>query len=860
MKEVNTGFSRAFLRATEPFVFGKRPWTLTGLVLVTLFMGYQASQLQPDPGFEKQLPLQHPYIKIFKKYQQDFGGANLVLTAIVQKEGDIYNAEFMETLRKATDEVFFLPGIDRSRVSSLFTPDVRFIEVVEGGFSGGNVIPADFTPTPEMLDRIHTNVNKSTTVGRLVANDHTAAMVFGELLEFDPLTGEKLDYVKVSNLLEDLRGRYTNPEMYEYKLTVDHPPFKAGDVPVRGFRELSGRLGAEKFDVNYTNEEGIGAVTRIPGSELEVSTAPNPDYNPNVTVHVIGFAKIVGDVSAATLEVVGFFGLTLLLTLLLLWYYCGSLKIALLPLTCALLAVFWELGMLHLFGFGLDPFAILVPFLVLSIGVSHGVQITNFWLYEMADHGRDSFEASRATFRRLVIPGITALITNIVGFGTILLIPIDVIQEMAWNACFGCLAIVMTKKVLLPILLSYVKVSNLEEFREHQRRRDRFFDRTWEALAAITDRRNAIAVLGGAALIFLWSLWMATDLKIGELHKGVPQLRPDSRYNRDSATVGDKFAIGVDQLKVIAETQPQACVEYAVMETITQFAWRMTNTPGVQKVISLPQVATIVTRGYNEGSPKWKVLQRNRNTISQAISPFDTATGLLSYDCSAMPVLIFTADHKAETVDGIIAAIGQFTSELPENSPVTFALASGNVGVIAASNEVIKAKERPILLWVYAAIGLCVWLSFRTIASMVCVLVPLVLVSVLAYAVMVILEIGLTVATLPVAAFAAGIGVDYGIYIYSVLEECIEKGLSLREAYKQTLHQTGKAVVFTGLTLSAAVCTWILSDLQFQVDMGLLLTLMFLANAIGAVVLLPAFASFLIKPRGDASPVVAAPR
>jgi hypothetical protein len=851
MKEVNTGFSRAFLRATEPIVFGTRPYTLIALTLITAFMGYQAAQLKPDPGFEKQLPLEHEYIKVFKKYQQDFGGANLVLTAIVQKEGTIYEPAFMETLRKATDEVFFLPGIDRSRVSSMFTPDVRFIEVVEGGFSGGNVIPADFQPTPEMLDQVHTNVNKSTIIGRLVANDHTAAMVFAELLEFDPLTGEKLDYVKVSNLLEDLRGRFTNPEMYEYKLTVDHPPFKAGDVPIRGFRALERGLRFERFDVNYTNEEGIGQVTTIDGGELEVSTVKNPEYNPNVSVHIIGFAKVVGDVSAAVAEVVGFFGLTLLLTLLLLWYYCGSLKIALLPLSCALLAVFWELGLLRLFGFGLDPFAILVPFLVLSIGVSHGVQITNFWLYEMADHGRNSFDASRATFRRLVIPGITALITNVVGFGTILLIPIDVIQEMALNACFGCLAIVLTKKVLLPILLSYVKVSNLEQFREHQRKRDRLFDRTWEALAALTDRRNAIGVLVAAGAVFAWSLWMYPKLKIGELHEGVPQLRPDSRYNRDSAMVGRKFAIGVDQLKVISENPAQACVEYDVMAEVERFAWRMTNTPGVQKVISLPQVSTIVTRGYNEGSPKWKVLQRNRNTLAQMITPFDTSTGLLNYDCSAMPVLIFTTDHRADTIDGIIAAIGEFKAA-QENPRVNFALASGNVGVIAASNQVIKAKELPILLWVYAAIGLCVWLSFRTAASMVCVLVPLIVVSWLAYAVMVIIDIGLTVATLPVAAFAAGIGVDYGIYIYSVLEECIEKGLPLREAYKQTLHQTGKAVVFTGLTLGASVCTWLLSDLQFQVDMGLLLTLMFLANAVGAVVLLPAFASFLIKPRPEA--------
>jgi uncharacterized protein len=851
-RQTEGAFTRAFLKATEPIVFGWRHYTFAVLIALTAFMAWQASRLQPDAGFEKQLPLEHEYIKVFKKYQQDFGGANLILTAIVSRDGTIYQPAFMETLRKATDEVFFLPGVDRARVSSLFTPDVRFIEVVEGGFSGGNVIPADFKPTPQMLERVHNNVNKSTVVGRLVANDHTGAMVFAELLEFDPLTGEKLDYVKAANLLEDLRGRFTNPEMYEYRLTEDHAPFKAGEVVVRGFRQI-GRLGGERFDVPYTSPEGIGQVTRIDGGKLEATTVPNPDYNPNVSVHIIGFAKVVGDVSDALLEVVGFFGLTLLLTLILLWIYCGALKIALLPLGCAVLAVVWELGLLNLFGFGLDPFAILVPFLVLSLGVSHGVQITNFWLFEMADHGRDSYAASLATFRRLVIPGLTALISDIAGFATILLIPIDIIQEMAWNAMFGCFAIVMTKKMLLPILLSYVKVSNLDYFREHQRRRDRKLDPIWAKLAGITDRRNAILVLTGGALVFAWAIWMSEKVKIGELHKGVPQLRPDSRYNLDSAMVGEKFAIGVDQLKVIAEVPPQSCVEYDVMEEIERFAWRMTNTPGVQKVISLPQVATIVTRGYNEGAPKWKVLQRNRHTLAQMITPFDTSTGLLNYDCSAMPVLIFTTDHKADTIDDIIAAIEEFKAT-QENPRVNFALASGNVGVIAASNQVIAAKEKPILFWVYLAIGICVWFSFRTRAGVICVLVPLVLVSWLSYAVMVLLDIGLTVGTLPVAAFAVGIGVDYGIYIYSVLEERVEQGEPLREAYRQTLHQTGKATLFTALSLGVSVMTWMFSDLQFQVDMGVLLTVMFLANAVAAVLLLPAFAHFLLKRPGATPP------
>src|SRR5205085_8143878 len=123
------------------------------------------------------------------------------------------------------------------------------------------------------------------------------------------------------------------------------------------------------------------------------------------------------------------------------------------------------------------------------------------------------------------------------------------------------------------------------------------------------------------------------------------------------------------------------------------------------------------------------------------------------------------------------------------NPVAKFRLASGNVGVMAAANEVIHETDRTVLFWVYLGIGVSVFLSFRSVAGLICVLVPLALVSVMSYAVMVFLDIGIKVSTLPVAAFAAGIGVDYGIYIFSVLEECVNKGMPLRQAYEQTLHQ-----------------------------------------------------------------------
>ncbi len=111
--------------------------------------------------------------------RQDFGGANRVLIAVIARDGNMFTPEFFEALKIATDEVFFIDGIDRARVQSLFTPNVRYTEVVEDGIEAGNVIPSEFEPTPAGLARVRENILKAGIVGRLVANDFSGAMVSG---------------------------------------------------------------------------------------------------------------------------------------------------------------------------------------------------------------------------------------------------------------------------------------------------------------------------------------------------------------------------------------------------------------------------------------------------------------------------------------------------------------------------------------------------------------------------------------------------------------------------------------------------------------------------------------------------------
>lgn len=754
------------------WIFRHRTALVIGFAALTGVMAVFASQLRVDASFNKSLPLEHPYIRTFTKYQSEFGGANRVLVALIVRTGDIFTAPFFTELKRATDEVTFLPAVDRTQVQSLFTPNVRYIEVVEDGFSGGNVIPADFTPSPDNFARVRENILKSGKLGQLVANDFTGAIISAQLLEIDPRTGEKIDYVRVAAGLEALRQR----------------------------------------------------IEKETGGTIEV--------------RIIGFAKVIGDISDGARGVLLLFGVSILVTALLVWNYAGRWKLAAAPVVCSLVAVVWQLGGLTALGFGIDPFSILVPFLVFAIGVSHGVQkICTFRNEVFAGH--DGPTAALFAFKRLIIPGIVALMTDVVGFITMMVIKIPTIHELAITASFGVAVIIITNFFLLPILLSYLRLpaSYAQWVVNRRAQTDAFWARLAKGMKPLP---SMLIILLFVALGF-WGEWQAREIRIGDTQAGVPELRQNSRYNIDSRVIAEKFSIGVDVLSVIVETVPNGSVDYDVVSLMDRFEGQIRQVPGVQSVISLPSMAKILNAGYSEGSLKWRVLPRNPQALSQAASPIETATGLLNRDASVMPVMIFLSDHKAETLRAVTTAVTTFSAAHPSDK-ATFLLASGNAGVMAATNEVVQAAERPILYWVFGAvIALCL-ITFRSLRATLCIVVPLVIVSYLAYALMVSLGIGLKTSTLPVVALGIGIGVDYGIYLFARLLSGLKAGEYFEDAMFEAFKDTGTAIVFTGLTLAIGVSMWIFSDLKFQADMGLLLTFMFLVNMFAAIILLPAMA------------------
>lgn len=568
--------------------------------------------------------------------------------------------------------------------------------------------------------------------------------------------------------------------------------------------------------------------------------------NERISLHIIGFAKATADIAGGTSSVMLGFLMAFVITAVLLYWYSGSLMLSAWALIVALLPVIWLLGFLPLVGLGLDPMSILVPFLIFIIGVSHAVQMTKAWKLETL-RGCDGMQASYNCFRKLFVPGITALAANALAFVTIAVVDIQVVRELAFTLSIGVTGMILTNKILLPILLSYMRFSAKEAARLRAKQDNG--SRVWDHLGVLATRKGALLPLSLAVLMLGLGLWKAQDLQIGDMGKGVPELRAESRYNQDVEVVTGKFAIGVDLLQVIAEIhsdEETPCVKREIQEKIERFDFLMRQTEGVAAVRSLPGFINQVTQEFAEGWYKWRMLPETVPQIAQGVG-MSTRLGneYLNSGCTAIPISIYTSDHQATTISHIIEVIKAFKAE-NDSDELVFRLASGNIGVMAATNEVVERSELLLHFTVFASLGLMCLIMFRSLRITLCVVLPAVLVTLLCNAVMAMLDIGIKVNTLPVIAIAVGVGIDYGIYLFERVKHEMEAGHDLREAFVMALRERGSASLFTAVTMSLSIATWIFSTLKFQADMGVLLAFMFIVNLFGAILLGPALAAYMM--------------
>jgi len=778
----------------ERMIFNNRLMIVIVCGIVTLLMAYQASKIVFNASFEKMIPHNQPYIKNYLENKSELRGlGNSIRVVVENTDGDIFDPEYLESLKQITDELFLTPGVDRAWTKGIWMPAVRWDEVTEEGFRGGPVMPDSYNGSRESIEELRRNIGRSGIVGDLVASDFKSSVIFCPLLDTDPSTGKPLDYDRFSKGLEKIRQKHT----------------------LNNHEQTAGSKQSGK-----------------------------------INIHIVGFAKLVGELMEGLLVVMTFFAVAAVIAAIFIFLYTRCLRSTVMLIACSQVAVLWQLGLISSFGFELDPYSILVPFLVFAIGVSHGAQKMNGIMQDVG-RGTHRLVAARYTFRRLFLPGVTALSADAVGFAVMMLIDIPVIKDLALTASIGVAVLIFTNLILLPVLLSYIGVSPSAAKRslmeENEEIKGKGMGKVWRWLDRFTEKRWATGAITVAVVMAVLGFIVSLDLKIGDLDRGAPELRANSRYNQDSAYVDAHYSLSSDQFALILKTQIDGAQNYETLIEADRLAWALQQLPGVQTTVSLVDSVRQITAGTYEGNPKWYSLSRNQQVLNYAgHQAMVNNPDLFNVDGSVMPVIAYLSDHKAETLTRVVKVADDFSRKHSVKDR-QFLLCAGSAGIAAATNIVVKEASRTMMLYVYAAVILLCFITFRSWRAVVVAVLPLVMTSILCEALMVVLGIGVKVATLPVIALGVGIGVDYALYLLSVQLANQKMGLSLGESYRHAVQFTGKVVGLVGITLAAGVVTWMFSPIKFQGDMGILLTFMFLYNMIGALILIPSLSYYLLN-------------
>ncbi len=569
-----------------------------------------------------------------------------------------------------------------------------------------------------------------------------------------------------------------------------------------------------------------------------------------VTLHIVGFAMVVGDLINGINKILLFFLGSVIIATAALYWYTRCIRSTALVVTASLVAVVWQMGCLNLAGLYLNPYSVLVPFLIFAIGMSHGAQKMNGVMQDIG-RGTHPLVAARFTFRRLFLAGFAALTCDAVSFAVLMTINIEAIRELAAIASVGVAILIFTNLIMLPILLSYTSVSKSAALRSVRRRGndDDSGDThlVWSFFARFTLRRYAVPTVVLAVVVGLGGWVVGEHVQVGDLDQGAPELRQTSQYNMDNAYILSHYTVGSDTFVVLVSTTPGTCDSVRTISVLDNLEWQLDQLPQVKSTSSVASYAEAATKLMNENSPKWFGIVKNQSIINDALQ--GVPNNLQNLSCSFLPLYVSLRDHKAATLSGVVRAVQDFAAhKINQGQNFKISLAGGDAGIAAATNIVIAEADSQMLYLVYGAVVAFCLITFRSWRATLCAVLPLMLTSVLCQALMVWLGIGIKVATLPVIALGVGIGVDYAIYVLTVVLKELRAGASLIQAYYRTLLFTGKIVLLTGFTLAAGVGTWIFAPIKFQADMGLLLAFMFLWNMLGAMILLPSLAYFLLSP------------
>ena len=575
----------------------------------------------------------------------------------------------------------------------------------------------------------------------------------------------------------------------------------------------------------------------------------------NHVIYIAGQPVLQGWLDFYLPRMSGLFIITLLAMSLVLYQAFKSKRGVLLPLISASMATLWGLGLTAFFGFKLTPSTVLAPFLVFALGVSHSVQFIKLYYEYMSKHKRNSKAAAIKITRYLFIPAFTGLVTDGIAPFTLFAVPLGMVRSLAIAVGFGILSIFFTTIILVPNLLSFMKPpKRLEVIKEEKATLTNKILAYFARLAV--DRQSRWVVILTFFILTFVAIFGTSQLVVGDKRPGTSLLYSYSPYNQAEKFIGEKFATADPYYIFVKGKNQDALLNYEVlkeMDGLQRYLER--EVKGVGRSLSLVEYVKGMNMAMFAGNREEFKIPDNDKTIAEYLFLYSLTGFPGDFDPVVNPnyqyanIKVDLRDHKASTINEVIKKTDEWIRLNHKNKDVDFYYAGGNIGMLAAVNQIVTTMLPVNSLQTSFLVFLCLVFAYGSLVSGWLLIIPLIFRTLLVFGILGFLKVGLTSEMIPVVALGIGFGDDFGIYIVQRLkDELKEGGGSLKDALMEAMSTSGKAVFFTGLTLTIGIATWMFSGILMQARLGALLSFFIFFNAIGTLLVLPSMI-MTVKPK-----------
>jgi uncharacterized protein len=573
----------------------------------------------------------------------------------------------------------------------------------------------------------------------------------------------------------------------------------------------------------------------------------------NHVIHMTGFPMLLCWIFSYKNWILSITALTVLSIVLLLWFYFRTAQGVLIPLFSGALSTLWALGFAGYVGFTIDLLMIVVFLLITARALSHSVQSMERYHEEYFRLG-DKDAAIRQSYLGLFSPALVSIASDGLAILSLAVAHITAIQKLAIMSSFWVFTISISVVTLHPIILSFLNPPRRDP-KAGQRLSDKIYTSVNRALVAISHGNQRYVTAAGFAVALLVGLFYSRHLKIGDVSIGKALFYADHPYNVAYDRIIEKQFAGISQLVIVAEgREPGVFRQLAALNALERFQRTLERRNAMAGgSVSIVDVLRQLYRRFEEGVPKWAVLPSESHDIGNLIGMMLMGDGagtlerFVDKDLQNATITIYFKDYSHDTITGALQQAQEYIAANPVEG-IDFRLAGGLIGILAAVNEEVEWSYRVNLYLVLATVFLLSYLTYRSLAGALIVMIPSIVAQPLTEAIMYWNDIDMNINSLPIAAIGIGIGIDYGYYVLSRITEEYGHFRDIDQAIEEALMTTGRAILFTGTTLTASVIFWLFFPMKFQAEMALLLTLILFLHVVGALVFIPSMVS-LFKPR-----------